>query len=540
MSVTHPDYPPQAAPHTRETWTLKRGGVIQGVVVDDQRLPVAKAQVTAAGQSAQTGPLGGFVLRGLSPGTAHVVASDPNGRIAVVDLVVVGHESVSATLGLQAGASLHGTIRDASTGQPLPWTSVRVLSGTASAVTGRREVTTIADRSGTIRLSGLEPGPYTIDARRSGYLRTVQSHTLARSARAAEVELLLTRDARLEGRIADPEDRPIPAARISIAESNPIQELARQLRAGIREPASTFSDENGRFVLRGVWPGRALRINVAARGFVPARRDGIDLGAGGVRSGLNFTLHPGATATGIVTDHLGRPLADVQVYSTRIAESGALPAAAGLLQMRAAVAAVTDNEGRFIETDLEQGRYSHTFVRPGYSRGFIPATHILAGVVNELPSVRLGTPATVRGRVLDPQHRPVSGASIVAIDRTLEMVTASSDANGEFEIANLSEGDEVSLQVESEGMPPARAKVPVPASGVIIELADGFVLRGRVYDATTNQPVTDFTVERIVRTPGTTTFRLGASGARPVHADDGSFRLDRIGAGPCILRVRSR
>jgi protocatechuate 3,4-dioxygenase beta subunit/5-hydroxyisourate hydrolase-like protein (transthyretin family) len=349
----------------------------------------------------------------------------------------------------------------------------------------------------------------------------------------------LTREARIEGRVTDAADRPIAGARVVVSESNPMQELARQLRAGKRESVGTQSDPDGRFVLRGLWPGRALRVEASAETFVPARIDGIELPAGTVRSNLTLRLHAGATATGLVTDQQDQPLAAVRVYATRIEENAATSAATALLQVSPTAAATTDAQGRYVLTGLEPGRYLQTFLLPGYSRGFIPATAIVAGTINELPAIKMGSAAQVRGRVVDEQQRPVPGANVFVIDRTLEVTAAVSNANGEFEIGNLNEGDEVSLQVESDGAAPGHASLRVPAAGVTIQLSSARILRGRVYDAITNQPVTDFSVERLIRTPGATTFRLGGSAARSFHDDSGAFELNRVPPGPCVLRVRS-
>src|SRR5206468_5848006 len=127
MTVTHPAYVPQSAPRTRASWTLKEGGAIQGVVVDDQRQPVPNARVMGGGQSAVSTALGDFKLAGLSPGTTHIVSSDGQGRVAIVDVVVVDRETVSATLSLRPGPAARGTIRDAANGRPIPWTRVHVF-----------------------------------------------------------------------------------------------------------------------------------------------------------------------------------------------------------------------------------------------------------------------------------------------------------------------------------------------------------------------------------------------------------------------------
>jgi hypothetical protein len=539
MMVAHPDYVPQVAPRTRSSWVLKRGGAVEGVVVDDQGHPASGVRITAEDHITYSGVAGTFAIRGLPSGISHVSASDNEGRVAATDVVVVDRNTVSATLSLQTGTIVRGFVRDLSDGRAVPRTRIRVYQGSAFSVSPQRERTAISNASGTFQIIGLEPGQYMFEAQRSGYLRAVQSHTLKPAARTLEIGVLLTREARIEGRVTDAADRPIAGARVVVSESNPMQELARQLRAGKRESVSTRSNQDGLFVLRGLWPGRALRVEVSAETFVPGRIDGIELPAGAVRSNLTLRLHAGATATGLVTDQQDQPLAGVKVYATRIEETGATSAAAALLQGSPAAAATTDPQGRYVLTGLEPGRYFQTFLLSGYSRGLIPATAIVAGTINELPAIKLGSAAHVRGRVVDEQQQPLAGANVFVIDRTLEVASAVSDANGEFEISNLSEGEEVSLQVESEGAAPGHVKLRVPAAGVTVQLSSALILRGRVYDATTDQPITDFSVERVIRTPGATTFRLGGSAARSFHDDEGAFELNRVPPGPCVLRVRS-
>jgi hypothetical protein len=108
----------------------------------------------------------------------------------------------------------------------------------------------------------------------------------------------------------------------------------------------------------------------------------------------------------------------------------------------------------------------------------------------------------------------VQGANVFAVDHYLEIVATISDENGAFEIGNLNPGDDVSLQVEADGMASKQVKVRVPMPDLRIQLSPSTMLRGRVFEADSRNPIADFSVERIVRVPGSTTFRIGASSAR--------------------------
>ncbi len=539
MIVTHPGYVSQSAPRTRSSWVLKQGGVIQGVVTGSAGQPVAGARITTEDHMTFSGPRGAFEIGGLWPGIAHVTASDDQGRIARAGVVVVDHHAVAATLVLQPGPVVRGTVRDLSNGQPVPRARVHVRRGSAYALTSRREIIAVSNASGAFQIVGLEPGQYVFEAQHFGYLRAVRSLTVQGAGRPLEMTVFLNREARIEGRVTDDSDRPVAGAHVTVTESNPLQEIVRQLRAGRRDALGTYSDPDGRFVLKGLWPGRALRVEASAGKFVPARTDGIELAAGAVRSNVILRLHAGGLAMGLVTDRADHPLSGVSVYARRIEEADGTSPGPVMLQAARAAAATTDGEGRYVLAGLEPGRYFQTFVLPGYSRAFVPATTVVAGTMNELPRVKLGSAAWIRGRVVDQQQQPVAGVSVLTIDRMLDVRAAISDANGEFAIGDLTEGDEVTVQAESDGAAAGRMNVRVPAAGVTLQLSALLTLRGRVFDTITNQAIRDFSVERIVRAPGTTTFRLGGSAARPFHSDDGTFELERIQSGPCVLRIRS-
>ncbi|MET0164654.1 MAG: carboxypeptidase regulatory-like domain-containing protein, partial [Vicinamibacterales bacterium] len=95
-------------------------------------------------------------------------------RIVCVALILLV-SSVPGYAQTQAGGQIRGTVRD-SVGLPMPGVDVVVTDASAS----ERRATTSAD--GTFALNGLSPGPYTVAARREGFLQWSGTVTLGAGA----------------------------------------------------------------------------------------------------------------------------------------------------------------------------------------------------------------------------------------------------------------------------------------------------------------------------------------------------------------------
>lgn len=106
-----------------------------------------------------------------------------------------------------------------------------------------------------------------------------------------------------------------------------------------------YTDQDGRFEIVGLVPGRDYRLTVWSRGFVPETRT-VVAGERGVR----FVLEPGLTATGRVVYADGKPVANRPlIVRTEVGrELAAYP--------------VTDKEGRFEVSGLPDERIAIEFI----------------------------------------------------------------------------------------------------------------------------------------------------------------------------------
>jgi protocatechuate 3,4-dioxygenase beta subunit len=138
---------------------------------------VAETMVSVSGAGgpgafARSDAAGSYRLEGLRDGQYTVTASPPRGAPRRQTVEVSGEASLDFDLPL---AALLGTVAEAGSGLPLAGAEVEVETG-AGGGRGRPRAST--DCNGRFALEGLEPGPTTLTARRTGYVfekRTVEA-----------------------------------------------------------------------------------------------------------------------------------------------------------------------------------------------------------------------------------------------------------------------------------------------------------------------------------------------------------------------------
>jgi 5-hydroxyisourate hydrolase-like protein (transthyretin family) len=207
-----------------------------------------------------------------------------------------------------------------------------------------------------------------------------------------------------------------------------IEIVAQPEKTTSRSFVRATTDEDGRFLLTGLGPGRYWvrpwsRIHVSAgRAMFRREPDGKDLilAEGEVVEGIDFALETGGIITGRVTDAEGRPVATERVTLTQIIESER-----GGISHRY----TTNKSGVYLIYALPAGRYilsaggppdiSARLLpaggRPAYSRAFhSDVTDVAQAKVIELAAgteaanvdIKLGRPIRLRsiaGRLIDAE-----------------------------------------------------------------------------------------------------------------------------------------
>jgi protocatechuate 3,4-dioxygenase beta subunit len=415
-----------------------------------------------------------------------------------------GRPPAVLTLQLRPAAALSGLIVDAR-GRPVPGAWVLALPS-------NRQAWSRAD--GRFRLTRLLPrGAYELTVRKEGFPRTTAAaRTGAAGREVPPLRIVLGEGQRIRGKVLDREGRPVVAAELTLTPDS-----AEYGGAGERLRSVTSADAQGAFELRHLSPGR-FELRVLARGFAPARRTAIEVGAGpeAVEIGV-ITLEPGAAIEGVVTDVAGNPIAGAEVTP-----SSNEPVGNGFQESEPPSPYRAGADGRFRIADLRRGDHVDLRIQhPGYA----PAQVLGVEVPTPEPlHVELKVARSLAGRVLGPRGEPVSGALLSRVEEVRigfsahgsTFTLSHTGADGTFRATGLAPGT-LNLEISAAGYRTRRTGgIPIPEDRDVehleIILEPGVILAGRVLDSQ-GEPVGDAQIwvhperpqrDRLFQMPGST------------------------------------
>jgi len=171
----------------------------------------------------------------------------------------------------------------------------------------------------------------------------------------APVTITLRPESHVKGVVLDHNKAPLPGAKVTLLSVRPRddQELQERVWLGYDGPVNTTTDEQGRYVIGGVWVGAEVVLFAQAEGFadwMPYTQTSYAVGGGpeaigGALEDYTIELKQAIVIEGTVT-HNGEPAAGVAVIA-----HAAPPSAAD-------DEAVTDDEGRYRLEGLGAGTYN--------------------------------------------------------------------------------------------------------------------------------------------------------------------------------------
>ncbi len=294
-----------------------------------------------------------------------------------------------------------------------------------------------SDAQGRFRLEGLSANAQ-VAVRARGFKPSVELGVSTLPSNAAGARVVVFRlDAgggEVEGRVVDPDGRPVGSARVKVGYFGGSSVDLRDGRRGVSaQPVAVETDSDGRFQYLGNLHEGTQPVTVAARGW-PTWSGTIEVRSGQVAR-VDATLRPPARIEGRVLDGAGRPVEHVSVVDSK--ESGGGWHSDPFPPPRA----TTDAEGRFVLDWVAEGeRELHAVVpeKPelGRAQRSVPCT---PGETTTADLV-LDPGLTITGRVVTANGNAVVKWTVNADPQPYGRVyprQTKTDDQGRFTLANL-------------------------------------------------------------------------------------------------------
>jgi protocatechuate 3,4-dioxygenase beta subunit len=561
IAAAAPGFFPEDAPLLAEpseatpgpTFALARQGALVGRVVSLEGQPLADVDLRArfertfeslfamrfrdSGGDARTARAGRFRIGNLYPGSVYELRFAKDGYATRRLRVTVPEPAADAEpleVVLEPGKVATGTVLD-SAERPIAGALVHLRPGPTGDPLERVKGVTdpdptlvlsaSTDAAGRFEIRGVAPGRFDLRAEAGGCAPAlVRGITLPGENGSYELgTVVLEKEALVVGRVEDPDGAPLAGASVTVVPSDPVAALAQTLHAEEADPG-VVSDSAGWFVLHGQHPGGLVKLRAEKPGYGKAEAAGVKTPN---EEPVVLVLPPTATLAGRVVDADGAPLPDVSIAVAELTSTvlfgGALPTAGGRT-----FKTTSAQDGTFTVAGVAPGRAELHAVAPGWHETVLP----LRVPQDEEPiAVVLQRAAAARGRVLDPEGRPVVGAEVrLAEDELRAGVVmryssplATSDGDGSYRIADLPLGP-LSLVAthEAYGRSVRDLDAQPGDNQVDFQFSGGRRLSGSVLDALGN-PVAGAAVRLHSSSPGW---------ALPQTSSDADGRFQFTGLAP--------
>jgi protocatechuate 3,4-dioxygenase beta subunit len=542
LSVRAPGYAPSSQFSMQRTGvekiTLKSGGIVSGTVLDPAGKPAEGVIVLSGSLAAKTDASGTYRLVGVPVGTRTLEALGKGDLVARNDAVrVKTGETAEISLRLARSACVTGSVIDEKTRRPLPGVRVSASAGGFSFRGGERvSRKSRTDAKGKFRIAGLAARRYSIQASKTDYLPATMPGMVAAVSAPGTVAIALQRAATVAGRVTDEKGAPVAGARVRFVAEQGMRAILRSGPAAFLGRPGVTTGPDGAFRLRGLAPERNRTLEAAKAGYVTAKRHGVTLKGGEVVKDVALILKRGLEARGRVVDSAGQPIAGASVRVSRPeGETSRFMFRIGGLEDRQKPDAWSGADGSFRVAGLETGEYVLVVQREGYVLKQIPSVTVQAEGPNDWPPVVLSPGVAIAGFVRNGKGEPVVSAQVssFAVDAGPRGSTAT-DPEGRFRLDGFGADRAVMLSVRAEGYASLQRSVTPPSDDLSLILKTTGTIRGRVEDAATHRPVTDFSAS--YTSPRTGGFggmqiRMGGESERAFQSADGTFELTDVPAG---------
>ncbi len=445
----------------------------------------------------------------------------------VGSIVVTEAAEVEVTIQLAPGFVIQGKAFDPG-GAPLAGARCRLQRSSPAgplASTSLEELEVLTDTTGALRFDTLEDSPYTLLVSHDDFASYVGRNLLPSKENAVEARLSI--GAAIQGHVIDEvTGDPLAGAIISTPDPGSVNRTA-------------VSNAGGEYELRGVTSPKSSRVSVSVKreGYEPKVGQTATAVAGSKTSGVDFLLRRNGSISGVVLDHLDRPVPDVVILARRaIRSTGGVATIADMQRSDAKgtffLEEATPGEGTILEG-------SHPSFVNGLSEPFaVEPDTLVKGIV-----LRMKVGGDLTGRVVDADGTPIAGATIGArgdlmsvTDPQLLPSNTVSDENGEFRLRRLTPGDAAILATapgflgtQMTGLEVFEAQT---TANVVVTLTTGAKVSGFVRD-TSGAPIKGAKVIAIDTSFGLRKFT-------DTTDSKGAFLFDELGPYPIVLEASAK
>ncbi|MCA9319631.1 MAG: sigma-70 family RNA polymerase sigma factor [Planctomycetes bacterium] len=396
----------------RVTLEIPAGTRVGGVVVDEKDQPVAGAEIVAGdyGDSMRGGPItrsgadGRFEIPNFAPDGMAVVGARVPGRLPTPMVMVFPSKGGSSELRLILGGPAGKLDLLVVDGDGKPVSGARCQVGASDYVQFRQSDGTTGTRwtvfdqltndDGRVFFDALTPGDQPIVVRAAGFAPCADTKPVGPGTVVTH-RVVLGPGGVVRGVVEGPDGLPLPLAAVTLG------------RYGAITGHYMRTNERGEYRFEDVAAGR-LPIRVESKDLNDAKADVVV--QVGEETTWNIRLVAGLSINGIVVDEQGAPVPGLKVQANRmifdsktnLAEYSTGHGQCGL-------------DGRFVIENLKPD-LSYDLKVVGLD-GDTPIV-VKEGVVAGPEPVRLVVPrgllgvASLRGRLVGPDHRPASGATL--------------------------------------------------------------------------------------------------------------------------------
>jgi protocatechuate 3,4-dioxygenase beta subunit len=446
-------------------------------VVDGDGKPVPNARIyLGPWHLATSAEDGAFAARNIPEDATHLTA------LAGSAIGSSALRSGVATIAVAAGRTITGVVRD-DAGKPLR--GMPVIASSSSEDGARLWASGVTDEKGRYRIDGLPAAEYGVYVGAPPVIEFEPAESDLRRAMSAQKDFAGKPGQFVRGVVLDEEGKPVAGAAVTwLLKQTPLLYTTTDHQMGF---ARTGPD--GRFRIEGDMDG-ALRLVAFKRGYAAGLTPEQEVAAMRARP-VTITLPRGFAVSGVVVDSDGKPVAAAEVTAmTAAAAFNAVPLGSALATKAIAPWLVTKDDGTFV-INLNAG--AHDFA--AWKEGFAASEMVSLDVKRGAGPLRLTLQpsAEIRGRITRKSGKPPEDGTVSALrDDSRGGGQGRIEPDGTFVITSLSPGTYM-LMVES-GSGTVNQIVEAPASDLVIELPSLSRVSGRVIDAESQAPVTDFNV----------------------------------------------